>query len=183
MDGSMELSELHRTIQLRSPGLNALHDEKPRSRGARRCASICHSPCASLADPPKLPPRRSRLGLRMRVGASSTCRRPTPSGHPPGSQARGRDALRTLFRAAPALGIAVVRRDHLLFAPQVHNQGLATSISILVKPMGQKGRELPSQVAGGYTSGRRAGGGAGAQAHFPGDPEGEEAGRVAAIHC
>ena len=119
----------------------------------------------------------------MRVGASRTCRRPTPSGHPPGSQARGRDALRTLFRAAPALGTAVVRRDHLLFAPQVHNQGLATSVSIMVKPMGQKGRALPSQVAGGYTSGRRAGGGAGAQAHFPGDPEGEEAGRVAAIHC
>ena len=88
---------------------------------------------------------------------------PPPSGHPPGSQARGRDALRTLFRAAPALGIAVVRRDHLLFAPQVHNQGLATSISILVKPMGQKGRELPSQVAGGYTSGRCVGWGAGAQ--------------------
>ena len=90
---------------------------------------------------------------------------------------------RTLFRAAPALGMTVVRRDHLLFAPQVHNQGLATSVSIMVKPMGQKGRALPSQVAGGYTSGRRAGGGAGAQAHFPGDPEGEEAGRVAAIHC
>nr|ALD47939.1 adaptor protein complex 3 subunit delta [Gephyrocapsa oceanica] len=35
--------------------------------------------------------------------------------------------------------MAVVRRDHLLFAPQVHNQGLATSISIPVKPMGQKG--------------------------------------------
>ena len=81
-------------------------------------------------------------------------------------------ALRILFSAAPALGMAVVRRDHLLFAPQVHNQGLATSVSILMKPMGQKGRELPSQVAGGYTSGRRAGGGAGAQAHFPGDPEG-----------
>ena len=95
---------------------------------------------------------------------------------------RGRDALRTLFRAAPALGIAVVRRDHLLFAPQVHNQGLATSISILVKPMGQTRTPLLSQVAGGYTSGRRAGGGAGAQAHFPGAPEGEEAGRVAAIH-
>ena len=95
--------------------------------------------------------------------------------------ARPRDALRTLllFRAAPALGMAVVHRDHLLFAPQVHNQGLATSVSIMVKPMGQKGRTLPSQVAGGYTSGRRAGGGAGAQAHFPGDPEGEEAGRVA----
>eukprot|EP00315_Gephyrocapsa_oceanica_P034346 CAMPEP_0185433264 /NCGR_PEP_ID=MMETSP1365-20130426/21020_1 /TAXON_ID=38817 /ORGANISM="Gephyrocapsa oceanica, Strain RCC1303" /LENGTH=100 /DNA_ID=CAMNT_0028037733 /DNA_START=286 /DNA_END=586 /DNA_ORIENTATION=- len=46
----------------------------------------------------------------------------------------------------------------------------------MVKPMGQKGRALRSQVAGGYTSGRRAGGGAGAQAHFPGDPEGEEAG-------
>ena len=80
-------------------------------------------------------------------------RPPTPSGHPPGSQARGRDtcrdALRTLFRAAPALGMAVVRRDHLLFAPQVHNQGLATSVSIMVKPMGQKGRVLPSQVAGG----------------------------------
>ena len=119
---------------------------------------FCHSPCASLADPPKLPPRSSRLGLRMRMGASRTCRCPTPSGHPPGSQARGRDALRTLFRAAPALGIAVVRRDHLLFAPQVHNQGLATSISILVKPMGQTRTPLPSQVAGGYTSGRRAGG-------------------------
>ncbi|EOD38054.1 hypothetical protein EMIHUDRAFT_200466 [Emiliania huxleyi CCMP1516] len=65
----------------------------------------------------------------------------------------------------------------------VHNQGLATSVSIMVKPMGQKWRERPSQVAGGYTSGRRAGGGAGAQAHFPGDPEGEEAGRVAATHC
>ena len=38
-------------------------------------------------------------------------------------------------------------------------------------------------LAGGYTSGRRAGGGAGAQAHFPGEPEGEEAGRVAATHC
>ena len=110
----------------------------------------------------------------MRLGASRTCRRPTPSGHPPGSQARGRDALRTLFRAAPALGMAVVRRDHLLFAPQVHNQGLATSVSIMVKPMGQKWRERPSQVAGGYTSGRRAVGVAGAQAHFPGDPEGEE---------
>ena len=103
--------------------------------------------------------------------------------------ARGRDALRTLYpssalsSAAPALGMAVVRRDHLLFASQVHNQGLATSVSIMVKPMGQKGRALPSQVAGGYTSGRRAGGGAGAQAHFPGDPEGEEAGRVAATHC
>ena len=84
----------------------------------------------------------------MRMGASRTCRRPTPSGHPPGSQARGRDALRTLFRAAPALGMAVVRRDHLLFAPQVHNQGLATSISILVKPMGQIRTPLPSQVAG-----------------------------------
>ena len=90
---------------------------------AKRClASICHSPCASLAGPPQLPRRRSRLGLRMRMGASRTCRRPTPSGHPPGSQARGRDALRTLFRAAPALGMAVVRRDHLLFAPQVHRQ-------------------------------------------------------------
>ena len=89
----------------------------------------------------------------------SECRVPTTflGTHDPGSD------VRTLFRAAPALGIAVVRRDHLLFAPQVHNQGLATSISILVKPMGQKGRELPSQVAGGYTSGRRAGGGAGAQ--------------------
>ena len=117
----------------------------------------------------------------MRMGASRTCRRPTPSGHPPGSQARGRDALRTLFRAAPALGMAVVRRDHLLFAPQVHNQGLATSVSIMMKPMGQNWTPLPAQVAGGYTSGRRAGGGAGAQAHFPGDPEGEEAGRVAAI--
>ena len=126
-------------------------------------ALFCHSPCASLADPPKLPPRRSRLGLRMRLGPSRTCRCPTPSGHPPGSQARGRDALRTLFRAAPALGIAVVRRDHLLFAPQVHNQGLATSVSIMVKPIGQKWRERPSQVAGGYTSGRRAGGGADAQ--------------------
>ena len=127
------------------------------------CRLYWYSPFASLADPLQLPRHRSRLGLRMRLGASRTCRRPTPSGHPPGSQARGRDALRTLFRAAPALGMAVVRRDHLLFAPQVHNQGLATSISILVKPMGQKGRELPSQVAGGYTSGRRAGGGAGAQ--------------------
>ena len=156
------------------------HDGKP---GVSEVASICHSPCASLADPPKLPPRRSRLGLRMRVGASRTCRRPTPSGHPPGSQARGRDALRTLFRAGPALGMAVVRRDHLLFAPQVHNQGLATSVSIMMKPMGQNRTPLPAQVAGGYTSGRRAGGGAGAQAHFPGDPEGEEAGRVAAIHC
>ena len=141
------------------------------------------SPCAVLADPAKLSRRRSRLGLRMRLGASRTCRCPTPSGHLPGSQARGRDALRTLFRAAPALGMAVVRRDHLLFAPQVHNQGLATSVSIMMKPMGQNWSELPSQVAGGYTSGRRAGGGAGAQAHFPGDPEGEEAGRVAAIHC
>ena len=141
------------------------------------------SPCAVLADPAKLSRRRSLLGLRMRLGASRTCRCPTPSGHLPGSQARGRDALRTLFRAAPALGMAVVRRDHLLFAPQVHNQGLATSVSIMVKPMGQKWSWRPSQVAGGYTSGRRAGGGAGAQAHFPGDPEGEEAGRVAAIHC
>ena len=156
------------------------HDGK-QARG--ELALFCHSPCASLADPPKLPPRPSRLGLRMRMGASRTCRRPAPSGHPPGSHARGRDALRTLFRAAPALGMAVVRRDHLLFAPQVHNQGLATSVSIMMKPMGQNRTPLPAQVAGGYTSGRRAGGGAGAQAHFPGDPEGEEAGRVAAIHC
>ena len=71
--------------------------------------------------------------------------------------------VQTLFRAAPALGMAVVRRDQGLFAPQVHNQGLATSISILVKPMGQIRTPLPSQVAGGYTSGRRAGGGADAQ--------------------
>ena len=125
-----------------------------------------------LSDPAKLSRRRSLLGLRMRMGASRTCRRPAPSGHPLGSQVRGRDALRTLFRAAPALGMAVVRRDHLLFAPQVHNQGLAISVSIMVKPMGQTWSERPSQVAGGYTSGRRAGGVAGAQAHFPGDPEG-----------
>ena len=49
--------------------------------------------------------------------------------------------------------------------------------------MGRKWSSRPSQVAGGYTSGRRAGAGAGAQAHFPGEPEGEEAGRVAATHC
>ena len=97
--------------------------------------------------------------------------------------ARPRRAAHPHPRCARALGMAVVRRDHLLFAPQVHNQGLATSVSIMMKPMGQNWSELPSQVAGGYTSGRRAGGGAGAQAHFPGDPEGEEAGRVAAIHC
>jgi len=108
------------------------------------CAKSGPSPCAVLADPAKLSRRRSRLGLRMRMGASRTCRRPAPSGHPPGSQVRGRDALRTLFRAAPALSMAVVRRDHLLFAPQVHNQGLATSVSIMVKPMGQKWRERPS---------------------------------------
>ena len=138
---------------------------------------FCHSPCASLADPPKLPPRRSRLdGLRMRVGASRTCRRPAPSGHPLGSQVRGRDALRTLFRAAPALGMAVVRRDHLLFAPQVHNQGLATSISILVKPMGQIRTPLLSQVAGGYTSGRRAGGAPVRKPTFRATPRGRRPG-------
>ena len=81
--------------------------------------------------------------------------RPRRAAHP-----LPRTALRPL---SAALAFAVVRRDHLLFAPQVHNQGLATSISILVKPMGQKGRELPSQVAGGYTSGRCVGWGAGAQ--------------------
>ena len=79
-------------------------------------------------------------------------------------------------RAAPALGIAVVRRDHLFFAPQVHNQGLATSISILVKPMGQKGRELPSQVAGGYTSGRRAGGAPVRKPTFRATPRGRRPG-------
>ena len=134
------------------------------------------SPCAVLADPAKLSRRRSRLGLRMRLGASRTCRRPAPSGHPPGSHARGRDALRTLFRAAPALGMAVVRRDHLLFAPQVHDQGLATSVSIMVKPMGQKWRERPSQVAGGYTSGRRAGGAPVRKPTFRATPRGRRPG-------
>ena len=142
------------------------------------------SPCArsSLTLPNSLAAVRGSAcvcGWELRGHAGV----PPPPAIPPGSQVRGRDALRTLFRAAPALGMAVVRRDHLLFAPQVHNQGLATSVSIMVKPMGQNRTPLPSQVAGGYTSGRRAGGGAGAQPHFPGDPEGEEAGRVAAIHC
>ena len=112
----------------------------------------------------------------MRMGASRTCRRPAPSGHPLGSQVRGRDALRTLFLAAPALGMAVVRRDHLLFAPQVHNQGLATSVSIMVKPMGQKWRERPSQVAGGYTSGRRAGGAPVRKPTFRATPRGRRPG-------
>ena len=186
------LAQATHAVMASSPGSGADCDNTSVSYPAskhdgRRCLrwvlKKVPSPCAVLADPAKLSRRRSRLGLRMRLGASRTCRCPTPSGHLPGSQARGRDALRTLFRAAPALGMAVVRRDHLLFAPQVHNQGLATSVSIMMKPMGQNWSELPSQVAGGYTSGRRAGGGAGAQAHFPGDPEGEEAGRVAAIHC
>ncbi|EOD37770.1 hypothetical protein EMIHUDRAFT_225010 [Emiliania huxleyi CCMP1516] len=86
-----------------------------------------------------------------------------------------------LYMCPPCLEQGEEEEEH--DGKPVHNQGLATSVSIMVKPMGQKGRTLPSQVAGGYTSGRRAGGGAGAQAHFPGDPEGEEAGRVAAIHC
>ena len=101
----------------------------------------------------------------------------------PKRAAATRCAPSSALRPLSGLGMAVVRRDHLLFAPQVHNQGLATSVSIMVKPMSQKWSWRPSQVAGGYTSGRRAGGGAGAQAHFPGDPEGEEAGRMAATHC
>ena len=115
--------------------MRAMHDGR---RCLRWVLKKVPSPCAVLADPAKLSRRRSRLGLRMRLGASRTCRRPAPSGHPPGSQVRGRDALRTLFRAAPALGMAVVRRDHLLSAPQVHNQGLATSVSIMVEANGPK---------------------------------------------
>ena len=59
------------------------------------------SPCAVLADPAKLSRRRSRLGLRMRLGASRTCRRPAPSGHPPRlPSARPRRAAHPLPRCA-----------------------------------------------------------------------------------
>ena len=51
--------------------------------------------------------------------------------------------------------------------PQVHNQGMATFISILVKPMGQIRTPLPSQVAGAYTSGRRVLGGAPVRNELP----------------
>ena len=87
----------HRKIIPSRRSSRPTHDGK-QARG--ELALFCHSPCASLADPPKLPPRRSRLGLRMRMGASRTCRCPTPSGHPPGSQARPRRAAHPLPRCA-----------------------------------------------------------------------------------
>ena len=65
---------------------------------------------------------------------------------PPAPKCAAATRCAPLFRAAPALSMAVVRRDHLLFARQVHNQGLATSVSIMVKAMGQTWRA--SQVAG-----------------------------------
>ena len=70
------------------------HDEKP-ARG--QVALNCHSPCASLGDPPKLPPRRSRLGALayaagsfedmqasrpLRPSPRLPCARPRRAAHP-----------------------------------------------------------------------------------------------------
>ena len=141
------------------------------------------SPCAVLADPAKLSRRRSRLGLRMRLGASRTCRRPAPSGHPPRlPSARPRRAAHPLPRCArsrhgrrpprsPPLRVAGAqpRAGHL----RIHH-GEAN---------GPKMEGAPLPGGRRVHLGSACWGGAGAQAHFPGDPEGEEAGRMAATHC
>ena len=61
-------------------------------------------PCAVLADPPKLPRHRSRLGLRMRLGASRTCRCPTPPATPPAPKRRSSGGIREGPRGIVAEG-------------------------------------------------------------------------------